>query len=147
MKPKSAGTRESKMPPRRGFTLINKYNTSMQSDRTMKTLSSIAAATILLAADSQSFTTPSSHSSRAASATPSPNKQFSTLVDNTVSSRSAASYDEDLEMTRQIIMEHVKKMGIQESGVEVDEDSLPSHNKNPDDYPLNDLMIRAALGR
>lgn len=113
----------------------------------MKTLSSIAAATILLAADSQSFTTPSSHSTRAASATPSPNKQFSTLVDNTVSSRSAASYDEDLEMTRQIIMEHVKKMGIQESGVEVDEDYLPSHNKNPDDYPLNDLMIRAALGR
>lgn len=44
-------------------------------------------------------------------------------------------------------MSHVEKMGIEDEGVEVDEDLLPSHNKNPDDYPHNDLMIRAALGR
>jgi len=44
-------------------------------------------------------------------------------------------------------MSHVKKMGIDDEGVEVDEELLPSHNKNPEDYPMNDLMIRTALGR
>lgn len=104
----------------------------------MKTLSTLAATTILLAADSQSFTTP---------ATPAcTNVAFFSSRAN-AKLHSAANQDEDLELTRQIIKSHVKKMGLDDQGVEVDEDALPSHNKNPDDYPLNDLMIRAALGR
>ena len=104
----------------------------------MKTLSVLASTAILLATDSQSFTP--STTSRTGTAP----KRFSSIADT---GRSAASQDEDLKLTRQIIMAHVKKMGIDEQGVEVDEDLLPSHNKNPDDYPHNDLMIRAALGR
>jgi len=109
----------------------------------MRTLSSLAATTILLAADSQSFTAPRTPSRTTAAA-----PKFSTVVDGAIKSeRAAASQDEDLELTRQIIMAHVQKMGLDEEGVEVDEDLLPSHNKNPEDYPANDLMIRAALGR
>jgi len=117
----------------------------------MKTLSAFMATAILLAPDAQSFTTPSTPS-RTTITVP---KRVSTFVDNSgpttsssiKSSRSAASQDEDLELTRQIIMAHVNKMGLDDEGVEVDEDLLPSHNKNPEDYPTNDLMIRAALGR
>ena len=104
----------------------------------MKTLSAFAASTILLASDSQSFTP-----SRTITAA----KHFSSVVGVADTELCAASQDEDLELTRQIIMSHMKKMGLDQQGVEVDEDLLPSHNKNPDDYPYNDLMIRAALGR
>lgn len=44
-------------------------------------------------------------------------------------------------------MAHVKKSGGSVDSIYNNEDDLPSHNKNPDDYPSNDLMIRAALGR
>jgi len=100
----------------------------------MKTISALAATAVLLATDSQSFT-PVTPSRTVAAA-----KHFTTSL-------AASSQDEDLELTRQIIMSHVKKMGIDDEGVEVDEELLPSHNKNPEDYPMNDLMIRTALGR
>lgn len=114
--------------------------------RTLSTVAATAAATVLLAKESQSFT-PSSPS-RAGRANAAP-KHFSTINDAVAvkTEMSAASQEEDLELTRQIIMGHVKKMGLDRQGVEVDEDLLPSHNKDPEDYPLNDLMIRAALGR
>lgn len=119
----------------------------------MRTLSAIAAAaTVLLATDSQSFTPVTTSRSRTTFSTravlDSNNKNNAAALSSSTSmAASASSQDEDLQLTRQIIMAHVKKMGIDEEGVEVDEDSLPSHNKNPDDYPHNDLMIRAALGR
>ncbi|KAL3794471.1 hypothetical protein HJC23_013944 [Cyclotella cryptica] len=58
----------------------------------------------------------------------------------------ASSNEEDLQLTRQIIMAHVAK----QSGTPPSpygDSPLPSHLSNPDDYPVNDLMIRAALGR
>ena len=119
----------------------------------MKTISSVAVATILLTIGCQSFS-PTSSSSRITSIS-TPRQYFSSVAEvstttttsSSSSSRLASPNEEDLELTRQIIMAHVKKMGLDEEGVEIDEDSLPSHNKNPDDYPYNDLMIRAALGR
>lgn len=125
----------------------------------MKTLSALAAATFLLAPGSRSFTSPSTSSRSCSIASPT---RFSTpLVDAPVTERAAASQDEDLELTRQIIMAHVKKMGLDDEGVEADEDDgrpldggaesdgdpLPSRDDDPGDYPENDLMIRAALGR
>ena len=50
------------------------------------------------------------------------------------------------QLTRQIMMAHIAR----ESGTSsptYGESSLPSHITNADDYPANDLMIRAALGR
>ncbi|KAL9184708.1 hypothetical protein ACHAXT_012678 [Thalassiosira profunda] len=110
----------------------------------MKTLAALAAATVLLASEGQSFA-PASPSARSAASA----NRLSTLADPPAAptTHSAASQDEDLELTRQIIMAHVKKMGLDDEGVEVDDESLPSHNKDPEDYPMNDLMIRAALGR
>jgi uroporphyrinogen decarboxylase len=111
----------------------------------MKSVSALAAATILLATESQSFSpvrTGAVGVGGAASRT-----KFSSSVVESTDGLAAASQEEDLELTRQIIMNHVKKMGLDDEGVEIDEDTLPSHNKNPDDYPYNDLMIRAALGR
>lgn len=59
---------------------------------------------------------------------------------------SATSSEEDLQLTRQIIMSHnIAKQS--ESGSIYGESLLPSHISDPDDYPENDLMIRAALGR
>lgn len=127
----------------------------------MKTLSAFVATAVLVAPDSRAFTsssTPASRASRAsASASVTGQKRFSTVaVDGPAikSERSAASQEEDLELTRQIIMAHVEKMGLNDEGNDegasasvVDEDLLPSHNKDPSDYPANDLMIRAALGR
>lgn len=106
----------------------------------------IAAAALLLASESHSFA-PTPLSSRGAGVVSS-QPQFSTATDTSASTlNAAANGEEDLELTRQIIMSHIQKLGVDEEGVEVDEDMLPSHNKNPDDYPANDLMIRAALGR
>lgn len=110
----------------------------------MKSLSASAIAAILLAAGSCESFTPSIHSRTNLA---SPATSTSSSLAATKSELAAASQEEDLELTRQIIMAHCKKMGLDEQGVEVDEEVLPSHNKNPDDYPLNDLMIRAALGR
>jgi uroporphyrinogen decarboxylase len=56
---------------------------------------------------------------------------------------SATSSEEDLELTRQIIMAHLAK----QSGSIYGDSLLPSHISNPEDYPENDLMIRTALGR
>ncbi|KAL7547590.1 hypothetical protein ACHAWF_010880 [Thalassiosira exigua] len=109
-----------------------------------------AAAVLLLASSARSFAPPA-RSSSAPSARVPPNHFSSALVDSppslAASERAASSRDEDLELTRQIIMDHVRKMGLDDEGVEVDEDLLPSHNPDPADYPANDLMIRAALGR
>lgn len=68
--------------------------------------------------------------------------------------------EEDLELTRQIIMAHIKKMGLEDADEDdddemdnimyedvVNDDTNNNHNANDDDYPKNDLMIRAALGR
>mmetsp|Transcript_9600 Transcript_9600/g.14217 ORF Transcript_9600/g.14217 Transcript_9600/m.14217 type:complete len:476 (+) Transcript_9600:85-1512(+) len=52
----------------------------------------------------------------------------------------AKSAEEDLELTRQIIMAHIEK----ESGSEIESPSSPEKDEG---YPENDLMIRAALGR
>lgn len=90
---------------------------------------------LLLAMDAQSFATIAT-SSRA-SVKPAPILR---------SALSSASQEEDLELTRQIIMSHAAKMGLDGDGVE-DDDILPSHNEHAGDYPRNDLMIRAALGR
>ena len=98
----------------------------------------IAAAALLLASESQSFA-PTPLSTRSAS-----RPHFSAA---STLNAAATTGEEDLELTRQIIMSHVAKTGEDDDGVEVDEEYLPSHNKNPDDYPANDLMIRAALGR
>ncbi len=54
----------------------------------------------------------------------------------------AASYDEDLELTRQIIM---SSMGLSEDDAEEDDTTTETYT-NPAP-PANDLMIRAALGR
>ncbi|KAL7505546.1 hypothetical protein ACHAXN_004834 [Cyclotella atomus] len=56
---------------------------------------------------------------------------------------SATSSEEDLELTRQIIMSHLAK----QTGSIYGDSLLPSHISNPEDYPENDLMIRTALGR
>ena len=55
----------------------------------------------------------------------------------------STSSEEDLELTRQIIMSHLAK----QSGSIYGETLLPAHISDPEDYPENDLMIRAALGR
>ena len=55
----------------------------------------------------------------------------------------STSSEEDLELTRQIIMSHLAK----QSGSIYGESLLPAHISDPEDYPDNDLMIRAALGR
>lgn len=59
------------------------------------------------------------------------------------SGKAATSSDEDLELTRNIILEHVAKsdFSTQEEEVAVETPSTIS------DVPKNDLMIRAALGR
>ena len=123
----------------------------------MRTIS-VTAAVICLATDTQSFAPISRSVIGVGSSSATAQHYVSSLVKSnnipqpttttTTTSRAAASSSEDLELTREIIMAHVKKMGIDDEGVErVDEDALPSHNKDPNDYPTNDLMIRAALGR
>jgi uroporphyrinogen decarboxylase len=71
-------------------------------------------------------------------------------------SASSLPNEEDLELTRQIIMAHIKKMGLEDGDDDEDDDitdmdvivddSNSNHNDDNDDYPQNDLMIRAALG-
>jgi len=56
--------------------------------------------------------------------------------------KAAASYDEDLELTRQII---ISSMGVSEDDAEEDDTTTETYT-NPAP-PANDLMIRAALGR
>lgn len=62
----------------------------------------------------------------------------------------AASPEEDLEMTRQIILNHIDKMNV---GVVDDESEAKAEVPTAEatkvgyGYPENDLMIRAALGR
>ena len=114
----------------------------------MRTISSSTiVATVLLATDCQSFSPPPTISSRTSISSPLHFSSTTNSIQSSTISRSVSPNDEDLELTRKIIMDHIKKVGTDDEGVEIDEDTLPSHNKNPDDYPQNDLMIRAALGR
>lgn len=55
----------------------------------------------------------------------------------------AASPEEDLELTRKLIMNHTEKNG----DGDMQEDTAEASLEEDDDYPKNDLMIRAALGR
>lgn len=70
--------------------------------------------------------------------TPTPRTLF-THSTTTRLSMAAASPEEDLELTRKIILAHIAKT----DGVMADEDGDDDANG----YPENDLMIRAALGR
>ena len=71
--------------------------------------------------------------------------------------------EEDLELTRQIIMAHIQKMGLEDGNDDeddedednaaadeidnfTDDENSLNIDDNDDDYPQNDLMIRAALG-
>ncbi len=122
-------------PSRQSKHRIATDNNREKTKRIMKILA-IAAAALLVASESYAFA-PTPLSAQVAS-----QQRFSTASTLNVA---ATSSEEDLELTRQIIMSHAKEG--EDEGVEVDEDCLPSHNRNPDDYPENDLMIRAALGR
>lgn len=55
----------------------------------------------------------------------------------------ASSAEEDLELTRQIILNHIQK----ENEMTSDDDEDDKQTKPILSYPKNDLMIRAALGR
>ncbi|KAL3817453.1 hypothetical protein ACHAXA_001460 [Cyclostephanos tholiformis] len=109
------------------------------------TIFAATAAIVLLAVDTRSFTittrttmttttTPYSRSSSSPSSARTPPRPA--RVD-----AAASSSDEDIELTRRAIMSHAPR------GTDVDVPSLPSHMSDPSDYPDDDLMIRAALGR
>ncbi len=63
--------------------------------------------------------------------------------------KSATSSDEDLELTRQIILDHIAKSegGVLENDTFSDEDDDDEPKYAMPSPPENDLMIRAALGR
>ena len=44
-------------------------------------------------------------------------------------------------------MAHLQKMGLDQQGVEVNQDLFPLHNPDPNDPPLKCFPIRAALGQ
>jgi len=62
----------------------------------------------------------------------------------------ASSQEEDLELTRQIILQHEKRLGLSsedgDSNDTASAEAASSSPASPSDRPTNDLMIRAALG-
>lgn len=121
-----------------------------------------ASALLLLLTRGESFS-PASPTSRApmkssanTQQSTAPRRHFSSTLDAPPSSLNLSS-EEDLQLTRQIIMAHVEKLGLDESILDDDDDENfrmvadPSGDDDDlmddDDYPENDLMIRAALGQ
>ena len=87
---------------------------------------------LLLASNSQSFTARPSVASRGSGS-------YSSLVPS-----SKLSNDEDVELTRRVIMSHVAATTTMNDDVNDDEDDDSTTTSG---YPTNDLMIRAALGQ
>ena len=69
--------------------------------------------------------------------------QMSTTARGAINAKPVSDREEDLELTRQIILEHMEKYN---SGGIIDDDDESEEKVTWRDRPQNDLMIRAALG-
>ena len=119
----------------------------------MVAVASSSIALLLLASNSQSFTARPSFSTKSSN-----NYVSSVLVSSSkvalqsdrvirgAATAAAVSNDEDVELTRRVIMSHVAATSTMNDDVNDDEDD-DSTTTNDSGYPTNDLMIRAALGQ
>jgi len=107
---------------------------------------------LLLASNSQSFTALPSVASRGSGSYSSlvASSKFALQSDRIIRGAAAAvSNDEDVELTRRVIMSHVAATTTMNDDVNDDDDDEDDDSTTANDsgYPTNDLMIRAALGQ